>query len=254
MNYYSLLPLIGFVASLSLGFYILNIDPKRPENRLFFMIAASLAFWSFINFLMFSAPSVKSALFWAHFGIWGPAFTAVFVLHFFISFTQMVFQASVQRLVMGILYGGAFVFSVFNQLTNKVNGDPQLFYWGYYTKGAGTGFSYTFFQICNTGCVVIALILAIVFYFRTNKEKAKKQSLLLITAVAIPLLGGILTEVLPAMPGVDYDIFPATTTLITIGAIIIAYGMRKYKLMTPLEYQLKRIEKNMKTCLMPHPI
>ncbi|MEJ2628972.1 MAG: ATP-binding protein, partial [bacterium] len=58
------------------------------------------------------------------------------------------------------------------------------------------------------------------------------------------LIGGISTEGMLAT--FNFEIMPLTTTLVTIMAIIIAYTIRKYRLMIPLEYELKSIKEEYK--------
>ncbi len=236
MNYYSLFPLFSFVANLLLGFFIINIDPKKNKNRLFFLITLCLAFWSFVHFFMFSAGNIYFASFWSGFDTWGSTFTAVFVLHFFIVYTNIKLSRS-KKYILLFLYISAFIFGLLDQTTNLVEMPPVLHYWGYFSA---PGSFYIFPTLLIIGCVITGLFFAIKFYLISKSENEKKQALLLIIAISIPLVGGILTELIPTL--FNINIIPLSTTLTTIMAIVIGLTIRKYKLLTSTEYQLKTIE------------
>ncbi len=237
MTYYFLFPLFSLIANFLLAFHIIYIDSKKIENRLFFMITLSIAFWSFSHFIMFSTTDASIALFWAQFDTWGSTFTAVFTLHFFVVYTETK-HSGFKKYILFVLYIIAMIFGFLDYSTYLVEKLPELHYWGYFSA---PGSLYILPSIFIIVCIITGLFLTIKYYFKSKLEKEKKQALLLIIAISIPLVGGIVTESIPTI--FDFEIIPLTTTLTTFMAIIISYTMRKYKLMTTTEYQLKTVEK-----------
>jgi len=237
MNYYSLFPLFSFIANVILGFFIINIDSKSTKNRLFFLITVFLAFWSFTHFFMFSAENLGFATFWARLDTWGSAFTAVLLLHFFIVFTHIKLKR-IHTLILAFAYLCAFIFSILDQTTHLLEKAPVLHYWGYFSP---PGSLYILPTILIVGSITGGLLFLIKFYLVSKSENEKKQALFLTVAVSIPLVGGVITECMPAF--FNLEVIPLSTTLSTIMAIIIGVTIRRYKLLTSTEYQLKTIEK-----------
>ncbi len=240
MNYYSLFPLFSCIVNSLLCLYIIYINAKILENRLFFMLTFSVAFWSILHFFMFSTENASTALFWARLDTWGATFSSVFFLHFIIVYTKYKYSGIV-KYGLFFLYIYALVFSLLDQTTYLVEKPPELHYWGYFSAH---GSLYIFASFSVIACIITGLLLTIRFYFISKSENEKRQALLLITAISIPLVGGIVTEIIPTV--FNIEVIPLTTTLSTIMAIIIGYTIHKYKLLIPLEYELKIVKEEYK--------
>lgn len=89
MNVYTLLPVFPLLANGVIAIYVLHVNPRKIENRLFFLLAMAIAFWSLIQILTFGASSAAVAWYWSRFDTLGATFTAVFALHFFTVFTRI---------------------------------------------------------------------------------------------------------------------------------------------------------------------
>jgi len=204
------------------------------------MLTFSVAFWSILHFFMFSTENASTALFWARLDTWGATFSSVFFLHFIIVYTKYKYSGIV-KYGLFFLYIYALVFSLLDQTTYLVEKPPELHYWGYFSAH---GSLYIFASFSVIACIITGLLLTIRFYFISKSENEKRQALLLITAISIPLVGGIVTEIIPTV--FNIEVIPLTTTLSTIMAIIIGYTIHKYKLLIPLEYELKIVKEEYK--------
>lgn len=79
--------LIFFLESLLviyLGVYIVKLNPKKLTNKLFFLVALSLAIWSFGFAMANSQSSAEAAVLWRRFSALGWTLILTFTLHFFI--------------------------------------------------------------------------------------------------------------------------------------------------------------------------
>jgi HAMP domain-containing protein len=69
-------------------------------------------------------------------------------------------------------------------------------------------------------------------------KKEKIQIKLIIVGVSVPLVGGIITQIIPVILG--FKMIPLTSTLTTFTAVIVAYGMVKHELMASLSFNIRR--------------
>ena len=234
MSYYSFFPFAGCVANVILGIYIINRGYQEIENRLFFFFTMTIAFWSYTDVLRRVSPDVETAVFWMKCGTFGSCVSSALILHFFFYFTNTDFKKVSKILVMAIVYALAIGFVILEHTTDLITRSAELHYWGYKPV---EGRLYFFHFIFLVGCVVFALVLNIRYFLSAESKTAKMRSYLLFIAVLIPLIGGIITEIIPQYA--EIDIMPLTTTLTTLMAMIIGFAIIKLKLMTPLSYGIQ---------------
>ena len=233
MNYYVLLPLVAFIANLLLGCYILYRDSKSLLNRLYSFFAFGLAVWALGDFLTFPGFFVGTSYEWFNVGTFGSSLIPAFLLHFCLVFTKRKIISNKIFAILLYLPGLCFIF--IGQTTDLIGGALKPTYWGYTTS---PGILYTPLVIYIVGYIGISLFFTYRFYFKTKSAEEKKQTALINMAISIPLIGGIITEAIPSIIG--FEIIPLSTTLTTITAVIIAYTIMKYRLMTPLSFSIKR--------------
>ncbi|MFP4444858.1 MAG: PAS domain S-box protein [Desulfosudaceae bacterium] len=236
MAYYCLLPLFGMMVNLLLGFYVIGIDARSRENRLFFLLTMALAFWCGINFLMHSAPTLELAFFWSRLDTWGTSFTAVLSLHFFLAYTR-VRPTPMLWLILAILYIVALVLAVLDQTTLLIDTEPTAQPWGI---SLAPGPLYPLNILFILGCIGGGMLLMFRFHARAASVKERKQALLIIIAAAVPFFGGVFTEILPVF--LSLSIPPLSTPLSTFMVLLVVYSIHRYKLMIPLEHQLRAVE------------
>ena len=230
MNIYSLLPLIAFFANIILGCFLLYRDSKDKLNRLFSLFTFALAIWAITDFLTFTALTPEIGLYWDKIGMIGSSFTPVFLLQYFLVFSKNKFISKKGFFI--LLYLPAIFFIFAGLTTNLISKQGETVYWGQNTHPGVLFFPFTIYV---AGYILIGLFSCYKFYKLTTKTTEKKQTMLLIVATSIPLIGGIITEAIPDLFG--FKILPLSTTLTTIASLIIAYAIFKYKLMTPVRFR-----------------
>ena len=221
MNMYILLPVLGLIANISLTLYIAYAGLKNILNKLFVLVTLSLIFWSVSYIFVFAGPENQTVLLWVKVTTTMAIFTATFLLHFFFEFTK-VFNKKYYL----TLYIPAVIFVFLNSTTNLVTSGVELQWWGY---AATRGPLYLPYALFLTTYVGLGPFLSFMYWKKSKDSVEKAKAILLAIAVSFPLIGGILTEILPDMFGLRF--IPMTSTSSTITAVIIAYAMFKYKLM-----------------------
>ena len=222
MNTYTLLPLSAFLANILLAIYIYHKCPKEKLNRLYTLVAVSLALWSLADYLTFTSANPQSALQWGRMAATGAALTAAFLLHFMLAFTKSKYTG--KHLI--LLYTPPLLFIFLSLARGMILESSELFYWGY---AATPGPIYFPFALYVITCTAAALLLCWNFYSKTISQKEKKWAKAFIIAISIPLVGGTITEVLCI--ALDIEIIPLSSSLTTLTSIIIAYTIAKHKLM-----------------------
>ena len=233
MNIYSFLPLIALFANLFLGFYILYIHPKNRLNQLYSLLTFSLAVWSIANFYMFNALSVSEAFFWNGWGTIGAIFTAIFLFHF--SIINCNFKILINKFFFIFLLIIGFLLIFLEFTTNLITEEMNISYWGY---SEIPGPLYTFLYAFIVSLVLISLIIHFLILKKSSSSKIKKQSKFVIIAFSIPLLGGVISQVIT--PYLNIEILPLTSTLTTITAIIIGFTVFKHNLLKPRSFGIQK--------------
>lgn len=223
MAWYSLLSFIAFIANILLGFYILNNNPLEKLNRLFALVTFSLAFWAFSVLLLFYAANPVQALLFDRLGTLASSLTCIFLLHFFLVFAKKA--VSIRRLF--AFYIIPIVYTIIDSTTNLVGKSIKQAPWGYAVEPGILYYLYTFTLAIY---IFVSLFYGCRVYLKVKSAKEKKQALLLIIAIFIPLVAGIFIEVIPGFFGIQ--LFPLTSTFSTITALLITYAIVKYGLMT----------------------
>jgi signal transduction histidine kinase len=233
MNVYTLLPFVAFFTNFILGCFIIYVDPKNKINKLFGFVLFSAAIWSIGNYLTFTALTPEKALFWGKLGTLGATLTATFLLHFFLVFTKSKFISRKNNII--LLYIPVFFFTFINLNTNMISYSAITIYWGYKLS---KGLFYYIHSIYIVLYILGGFINCFRFYLGKANESEKIQAKFLIFAISIPLIGGILSEII--LPFIGINFMPLSTTLTTIMGIIIAFVIVKYKLMTPFSLGIQR--------------
>ncbi len=226
MNPYFLFPLTAVVANILLFSYILIKSNDNKINRVYSYFTLSLAIWALGDMIVFVSNSASLAYFWRHIPLIGACFTSVFLLHFLLLFTKN--RLIHNKILLFIVYLPAFIFIFISFTTTWISQGAELTWWGYNLVRGPLYIPYT---ICFIAFyVILGLLLCIRYYFNIKNLEKKIQIKFLILAILIPLVGGILTQIIPLLIGVK--IIPMTSILTTFTALIIAYAILKHELMT----------------------
>ena len=233
MNILTIFPFLAFFVNLTLGCFIFYVNPKSKINQLFSIVLFSLAIWSIGNFLTFTSLTPENAMFWSKLATLGASLTASFLLHFFLVFTKSRFL--LRKINILFFYVPVSFFIYVNLNTNLISHSAEPTYWGYYlTKGS----LYYLFTVYIILFIIAGFILCYRYYLKKANKEEKIQAKYLIIAISIPLIGGILSEVI--LPYMGFNLMPLSTTLTTIMSIIIACVIVRYNLMTPFSFGIER--------------
>jgi|GEM_PF-5716112 len=223
MNVYSLFPLLSFLSTLALGMYLLLINRSDKRNLLFFGVCSFLALWSLSHYMMFTATVLSDALWWDRLATVGSVFQGAFLLHFVLVFTKNRFQKSV--VVLSALYASAFVFSAIDIFTKAFTGAISMQYWGFSSEN---GSWYLALAIYVVVVGVSSFLISLTSFLSENKGSEKAQLGLLAFGISIPLVGGIATQLIG--PAFGVIMFPLTSTLTAVMAIIIAFSISRFRM------------------------
>ncbi len=233
MNLYAFLPLVALCANVILGSYILYRNPKNKSNILYSLFAFMMAVWAFGTFLVFTSTTAEAAFQSNKILELGSSIFPAPLLHFFLVFTKN--KLASKKIYYIPLYLPALFFVFVNLTTNLVTVGMKASWWGYSPVSGILSIPFTFYVI---GYFVAGVFFCYRFYSRTPSGKEKIQAKFLLTAIIIPLLGGVVTEVIP--PLVGFEMVPLSTLFITVSVLIIAYTIIKYRLMTPVSSSIQR--------------
>lgn len=233
MDMYALLPLISLIINLSLGFVILYINPKKRLNQLFSLFTFSLAFLSFANINLFNASTVSEAIFWNKLETVGMVFSTIFMVHFILIYCEK--RIIKQKIFLISLYLLGLFFIIIEYASNLITETMYPSYWGYALTPGAFHFS---FSLYITISILMGLIALFSYYKKTNSNRKKQQISTLIIGLSIPLLGGILSQLLPLYAGID--IIPLTASLTTITAVFIFYSIYKQSLGLPMSFSIQK--------------
>ncbi len=241
INVFSLLPLVALFANVILGLYITYRNPRETLTRLYILVVFSVAIWSAANFFAFTASSAGEAEFMNRFVSIGSLLSPVFLLHFFLVFTRKV----PRRLYTALLYVPAAIFLVIDFATLLITESAEAAYWGYRIIHGAAYVPETIYMVIYA---VTGLVLCYGFYRKSKSDRERSESILLIIAIAIPVVGGAMTEIV--LPLLDITIIPLTSTFSTLTAVIIAYAMVRFGLLIITPHMVaERILDTMPDCV-----
>ena len=233
MNAYAFLPLAAFFANSILACYVLYKNPTYRLNKLYSLFAVSLATWAIGDFLTFTASKSETGLYWNNLTLIGACLTVTFLLHFFLIFTRSKLIS--KKLYLIVLYLPALLFIFLHLTTNLISKSAEMTWWGYDIVRGTLYIPYTAYL---TGYIIIGFLICYKFYSKVTLEKEKNQIKLIILGVSVPLIGGIITQIIPVIIG--FKMIPLTSTLTTFTTVAVAYGIVKYRLMTPASLNIRR--------------
>ncbi len=231
MIVYSLFPLIACLCNLIIGTYILYRNPRNRMNILYAMVAYGLGAWGAGDFLVFVSLSESSALFYDKISTAASILAPAFLLHFFLVFSR-------NRLASGrgvyILYVPAVLFLLVGMFTPLISPSAEVSYWGYNILEGGLYLPVVIYIVTY---VVLGLLVCYRFHSKSRSKKKRKQSTLLVLSILILLVGGVVSE--GVLPLLGIQVMPLTSTLSVITGAIIAYTIIKYRLMVPFSFRIR---------------
>lgn len=233
VNFYLFLPLLGTIVTLAFGVYILYSSLGKVEYHIVALLAFAVAFWSFADGMRRLELRHDTVLFWLKAGTLGSCFSIAVLVHFFALSTDCI-QRKLCRLMVLLMYIGSLALVILENSTLLITKDAQVTYWGY-SPIAGN-FYYVHIGYILSG-TLISLVWNIRHHYRSVAFKEKRQTIWLMWALLLPLLGGGITEIIPALMG--DSVLPLTTTFAAGTVIIVVIALGRYQQIAPLSFGIR---------------
>lgn len=227
MNPYALFSLFASLLCLLIAFLVYFYDKKSVSNKLFVCILIWSFFWSLIEFFKYSASTpLEAALLSKALVLW--PFYSTFLLHFALVYTESDFLK--KRFAYILIYVPAAVFAAVDLTTTWITTAPIEMRNGYQfsTQLPMKPVGATVENIWASTLAVTALVICIVFYFRTLNENKKTQTKFIILGLSFPVTASLFTDSILQVMSIP---FPSINSISTcLFSLIIAYAIWRYKL------------------------
>ncbi len=226
---FTLFPVLSLFAAevyFIIGAYILSKNPRVTANRIFFLVAFTMAMWGIGEGMERAAVDPESAFFWANYiaGI-GATLHGPVLLHFWLEFSGQIGTFR-RRVHATVIYIPALVFlSMRLFYPSLLMAGVTQEYWGYSTVGTPLYQIYMLSIVAYAGAVVfLALRKASI-----SQGKARKQSRNIGLAILFSVFIGTITQAMKPVLNLSIPELSVISTFIFI--TIIAYTVSKYGLL-----------------------
>ncbi len=212
---YSLLPLLGSLFVIVLGFFVWFKKPKELLHILFFLYSFTISLWLFGTFKLFNATSPQDQLFWDRFIYIGVVFIPIFLYHFGVIYLNN----KKQHWFLGLGYILAFIFLPFTQTPYLVDG-LYTYQWGVHAVAKILHHPFLAYFLIYFAVFFVNLYIA----YRHAEGVRKKQ-------LGYMLIGfGILDVIGPFafLPAYGIPVPPIIFLSAVPFALIVAYGIIKH--------------------------
>lgn len=234
-NPFALLSLAGIIVNLVLIYLILSRGLQSNANRWFTLFLSILVLWGFGEFFGRLSNNAVASSFWGTVSAPGYTFMSLAFFSFTLSYVgKENFLDGFGRRLLVFGSGLLMLFLIWNTNTivNHSLKHVERVAWGWQTtdeKGEVlNGDYFIYFVLWLEFFFWSSLILLIQFYRKVKDNLVKKQTLLIIIALLIPLVIGTLTDAL--LPIIKIS-FPGTAILFTsVLGMITTYAILRYKL------------------------
>jgi PAS domain-containing protein len=241
-DFYRYLPLVAAVFDVAVGVYILSRDPRLRANRLFFFVAAALAFWGVGEFAMRSTTSPAAGLLAGRIGSIGWCLVGVLFLHLALELSHWKRSRRGIAVLMSIYCVGLamvlltwftpLVFKSFK--TGSFQGVREV---------SGTLRPVT--TVFVVALFIAGIVVLVRFRMATTSREDKVRTTYVIVAASMPLAVGLFTDFLIPLLGKQAPFSSQATG--PLMAAVIAFGVTREGLMTTVAGKLgSTIISNMK--------
>jgi len=225
---YAWFALFTSLLCLLLAFLVYSYGRKSQSNKLFVCILLWSFFWSLVEFSRFTVSTpIEAAILSKALVLW--PFYSAFLLHFALVYTESDFLKNKLAAYIGI-YGPAAVFAGVDLTTSWITAPPVEMRGGYQfsaqlpVQPVGA----TVENIWSSAFAVAALVLCIVFYFRTVNRSKKTQTKFIILGLAFPVISSLFTNSIMQVLNIPFPSINSITTCLF--SLIIAYAIWRYRL------------------------
>lgn len=237
------LAMLSFVSAISNLFLIFLVyrRVRSSETGFWYLLhVGALTFWSFAEFMQRISVSVEVATFWRMAAVFGWALMPIPYLLFVLSYVEKQHYSRKLFLQLGFfLVVTGLVYAEFNG-SILISKNYALEAWGY---DSDTLWAINIFTIWLITVFVASMTLFVREYRKTVNKLKKAQIKLFIISLSIPLVGGVLTDVL--LPNVlDINVWPMAAFLTGNAGVLLSYAVYRYGLfnMNPASLSSEIIE------------
>jgi signal transduction histidine kinase len=225
-NPFVILPLLSLVSSIVAFVLIARIKRRTTTLMWFSAFLLSIIMWAIGEMFTRLSATPEAAMIWAGSTTPGSVFMPITLYMFVLSYTNS--KHSLSPLTLPSLLGVAAVFTYIDQHSNLLtNYDPMYAVstpWGFVPE-VGPAFILIVLWAALLPLAAIGHLHR--FKHNTLDPTLHKQASLFIMAIAIPLIGGALTD--GAMPFLGLNwLPPLSVVLLTVMGITISYGILRY--------------------------
>ncbi len=221
-----ILTFISLIANLILSTVILSVDSRNRLNRLYSVFTLAVAYWSIFKILQITADSAESAgLFYKISSLGWTILPSVYFI-FVIEFTKAQ-NRILRQVISPLLFLAGILFAFLTIGTDLMLAGMVPEKWGYsHIPGRIYKAGFTPYFIISFVWGLILLFM----YGRKNLSRLERiKTYYLLIGVSVPLLGGVITNMI--MPALGIHVFELALTLTSVNVVIIGYAMYKYRLM-----------------------
>lgn len=227
MLLFSLLDYTSFLIFLYLGIYVFYREPGSTINRIFLAQSISFALWAICDTFIHSASSIETVWILERISTLGYATFAALVLHFFLEVSGR--RVSGRPFILTIIYAPAIIFLARGLYSPLAVSEFIRGPFGWSEVLPSTSGWYLAFSLYYLVYMLTSISLSLHWALTTKNIREKNQSRILTLATLVPLIGGIITDVL--LPHMNIRIPPLTPILILFWAFGVWYVIRKYHFM-----------------------
>lgn len=221
----ALLPLSAVLANVSLIIFLYRKIQLTEVGFWFLAFLGTLAAWSFTEFMQRISASEALAIAWRLPAIFAWSVMPIMYLFFVLSYVdkqhlirRLHFQVGIFLVVTGLVYA---------QFTSDfvISSQYILQPWGY---DSPNGLYLSLFGAWLTTYFLAALYLFIHEYRQSVSIKRRKQIQIFIIGLAIPLVGGLCTDII--LPIFGNNILPMAAFLTSVQGAVLSYGIFRHGL------------------------
>lgn len=227
-NPYAILSLLGVLVNLILIYLVLSKGASNNSTRWFLLFLTTLVVWGSTELLGRISANPVAADFWGYFGAIGYILMPVAFFNFAISYVgrEALIDGYLKKLII-FVPAILILFFVWNTEYIVTHGNLHQVPWGWEpTPQSGPFFS--LFIIWLELHFIVSLVFLINYYRKAVDKVKKQQTFTLIIALAIPLVGGTVTDAIFPIIGISA---PGTAILLTSALGVLAtYAILRYKL------------------------
>jgi len=225
MKVLAIISLVAAGIALFTGSFVISKNSKKLINRLYLLIALGTTYWGVIEFGLFQAESLETAIWWQNAGaLW--AFPIAFLMHFTVVYTEQ--KDPFKKIMRLQTYLGAVLISILELTTNIIRDTPIKKDWGWAYSIPGMSAVMYIILIWVFTTSFLAVYLCGRYFLIQTEYTHKQQAKYVLVGVPLPSIIGILTEVM--VPAFNLGWPPLTTLADSIGTLIIGYAIIRYHL------------------------